>query len=155
MVSIHLRHISQTGNLPQIGVKINNTWTPHLDNIIYVKWRGRFVYPEPVLNFFGKETSRPSPHLNSASLAKEPPHQETQDKRHTFRARTISGWFPYSKNHNINYILGNPNDPCFDWNFGLVLKGWHSNKKVIWVPGKYGTVLFASYFCTWSSCATF
>ena len=31
----------------------------------------------------------------------------------------------------------NPNDPCFDWNFGLVLGGWPSQIEVIWVPGIY------------------
>ena len=29
----------------------------------------------------------------------------------------------------------NPNDPCFDWNFGLVLGGWPSKMEVIWVLG--------------------
>ena len=31
----------------------------------------------------------------------------------------------------------NPNDPCFDWNFGLVLGGWPSQIEVMWVPGIY------------------
>ena len=26
-------------------------------------------------------------------------------------------------------------DPCFDWNFGLVLGGWSSKIEVVWVPG--------------------
>ena len=30
MVSTHLKNISQIGNLPQIGVKIKNTWNHHL-----------------------------------------------------------------------------------------------------------------------------
>ena len=44
---------------PKFGVKINNIWNPHLNNIIYVKWRGRFVYPEPLRNLFGKENLPP------------------------------------------------------------------------------------------------
>ncbi len=31
MVSTHLKNISQNGNLPQIGVKIENVWNHHLE----------------------------------------------------------------------------------------------------------------------------
>ncbi len=31
MVSTHLKNISQMGNLPQIGMKIQNVWSHHLD----------------------------------------------------------------------------------------------------------------------------
>ena len=34
MVSTHLKNISQNGNLPQLGVKIKNTWNHHL--VLYV-----------------------------------------------------------------------------------------------------------------------
>ena len=32
VVSTHLKNISQTGNLPQIGVDIKNIWNHHLDD---------------------------------------------------------------------------------------------------------------------------
>ena len=32
VVSTHLKNISQNGNLPQIGVKIENTWNHHLES---------------------------------------------------------------------------------------------------------------------------
>ena len=35
VVSTHLKHISQNGNLPQIGVKIKNVWNHHL---VYDVW---------------------------------------------------------------------------------------------------------------------
>ena len=33
VVSTHLKHISQIGNLPQIGVTMKNIWKHHLDNL--------------------------------------------------------------------------------------------------------------------------
>ena len=35
-MSIHLKHLSQNGNLPQIGVKITNLWNHHLKRDIWL-----------------------------------------------------------------------------------------------------------------------
>ena len=41
-------------------------------------------------------------------------------------------------NCDIIIYTWNPIDPCFDWNFGLVLRGWVPSKiEVSWVLGKY------------------
>ena len=33
VVSTHSKNISQNGNLPQVGMKIQNVWNHHLDNV--------------------------------------------------------------------------------------------------------------------------
>ena len=45
MVSTPLKNISQNGNLPQIGVKINNIWNHHLGNIIFQKGHEVKTFP--------------------------------------------------------------------------------------------------------------
>ena len=41
MVSTHLKNISQTGNLPQVGMKIKHIWNHHLDQDWFLNF-GRF-----------------------------------------------------------------------------------------------------------------
>ena len=38
VVSTHLKNFSQSGNLPQIGVKKKHVWNHHLDNVYIESW---------------------------------------------------------------------------------------------------------------------
>ncbi len=108
MVSTPLKNISQTGNLPQIGVKIKNIWNHHPDmycsRIFYKKHTHILVsssnsYP----TMWGKAPSQLLPCFNHAL------HLQNNQQKHT-----VYGWnqanqlrlVVYTIIYRVSYILG-------------------------------------------------
>ena len=58
-------------------------------------------------------------------------------KKETPRVPWWSDWRCHAQKNHVHICIWNPNDPCFYWNFGLVLKGSTTKIEDKQVPGIY------------------
>ena len=104
MVSTHLKNISQNGNLPQIGMKINNIdiWNQHLVLILKVPYLGDWHVLIFLWNFLTASLTRKIPSQKEAGSSSNQPFSGANWL--LVSGRVIFPWIKIVSEKNLNIV---------------------------------------------------